>query len=319
MKTLALAAAFSAALAGAAAAEFPERAITWVVPFGAGGVTDITSRRLAERLGAVLGQPVIVENKPGAGGIVGSKEVQMAKPDGYTVLFASSGPFGIQAALDPGKLKYDPLADFAYIHGVTLSPQIITANSNAPFNTIAELVAYAKENPGKLNYGSPGVGTAQHLGGELFERAAGIEMEHIPYTSGSTQMVDLASGIIDLSFEYHAIVTPYIADGKMKALGATSPERTTANPDLETVVEAGFPTAVNLGWTYLVVPKDVPADVQQKLTEAMAEVMKDPEIVKLIEADGRSVLDIQGDEAGRAFATDQIAKFKTAADGIALK
>lgn len=319
MKAILLAAAVTAAFSGAAFAEFPERPITWVVPFGAGGVTDITSRRLAERLQAELGQPVIVENKPGAGGIVGSQEARIAAPDGYTLLLATSGPFGIQAALSPEKLPYDPLSDFEFIHGVTASPQLIVANYNAPFNTMAELVAYAKEHPGELNFGSPGVGTAQHLGGELFKRAAGIDLEHIPYTSGSTQMVDLAAGVIDLSFEYQTVVAPYVEDKKMKILGVTLGERLKASPDIESVTEAGYPDAVNVGWTFLAVPKNTPEAVRAKLEDAMAKVMNDPGIVAQVESDGRSVVNLKGHQPGHDYISAEIAKFKAAADGIALK
>ncbi|GGF81141.1 hypothetical protein GCM10011402_37220 [Paracoccus acridae] len=318
MKILILAATAMAAFSGAALADFPERPITWVVPFAAGGVTDITSRKLAERLQAELGQPVIVENKPGAGGLVGTKEVQIAAPDGYTVLFASSGPFGIQAALDPEKLKYDPLTDFEFIHGVTASPQLLVARHDAPFDSLQQLVDYAQDNPGELNFGSPGVGTAQHLGGELFKHAAGVDIEHIPYTSGSTQMVDLAAGVIDLSFDYQPIVAPYVEDGKMKILGTTGPERLKARPEIESVAEAGYPEAVNVGWTYLVVPKGVPENIRKKLEDGMEKVLTDSEIVEMIEADGRSVMQIKGHEAGKAFVASEIEKFRVAADGINL-
>ena len=319
MKKTFLALVASLAATTSALAEFPDRAITWIVPFGAGGVTDITSRKLAEKLQAELGQPVIVENKPGAGGQVGTIEVRNAAADGHTVLFASSGPFAIQAALAPEKMKYDPVGDFAFVHGVTQSPQLIVARHDAPFDTIAELVAYAKANPGELNYGSPGVGTAQHLGGELFERAAGIDLEHVPYTSGSTQMVDLAAGVIDLSFEYHPVVTPYVDDGKMKVVGVTSAQRSGVRPEVETVLEAGYPDAVNLGWTMLVVAKDVPQDIRRKLEDGMEKVLTDPAIVAMIEADGRAVLPLKGDEAGRAFVTGEIDKYRLATQGITLE
>lgn len=320
MKTLLFAAGFTAALTQAAfAADYPSRPLTWIVPFAAGGVTDIMSRKLAERLGAELGQPVIVENKPGAGGLVGTKEGQMAPADGYTLTYATSGPVGIQPALNPEKLKYDPLGDFAYIHGVTISPQLLVASASAPFNTIGELVTYAQANPGKLNFGSPGLGTAQHLGGELFKRAAKIEMEHIPYTAGSTQMVDLAAGVIDISFDYLTPVAPYVQDGRMKIIASTATERSPSLADVPTVVEAGYPDAVNLGWTFVAVPKDTPVEIRTRLEEAMAKILAEPDVRTMIEGEGRGALMLKGNDAGQAFVASEIAKFKAAAEGIDLK
>ncbi|WP_047143493.1 tripartite tricarboxylate transporter substrate binding protein [Aquamicrobium sp. LC103] len=294
---------------GAFAGDYPEREIRWVVPFGAGSVTDLTARKLAEVLGQKLNQPVIIENKPGAGGVVGTKEVAIAKADGYTILYGSSGPLGILPALDPSKLSYDPVDGFDHIQGITRSSQIIVARPDAPFNTISELVEYAKENPGKLNFGSPGVGTAQHLAGEVLKSATGTDIVHVPYTTGTNQMVDLAAGVIDLSFEYAAVVKPYVEDGKMKVLGTTSTERAPAFPDAQTVVEAGHPNAVNFGWTIASLPKGAPDEVKAKLEKAFQETLHDEGIQAFFAADSREALSDVNLSNAQEFVRSEIDKF----------
>lgn len=316
MKAPLLALGLVMAAAGLAKAEYPDRPVTWIVPFSAGGVTDISSRKLAEVLTEQLGQPVIVTNKPGAGGLVGTKEAQGAAPDGYTVLYGSSGPFGIIPALSPEKLTYDPLKDFEVIRGVSASPQMIVTHVDAPFSTIAELVDYARANPGKLNFGSPGIGTAQHLAGELFNKATGADMTHVPYKAGTSQMVDLASGVLDLSFEYSPIVKPYVEEGKMKILGTTGRERIATYPDAQTVVEAGYPDAVNMGWTFLGVPAGTPAEIRAKLETAMNAVMADQRIVDMIRTGGQIVVPAVGETEGKAFIQAEIAKFKAAGGAV---
>lgn len=311
MKKLCMALALSLSMVVPAVADdYPSRPVTWVVPFAAGGITDLTSRMLAELLTEKLGQSVIVENKPGAGGLVGTKEGATAPADGYTVLYGSSGPLGIQPAQDPSKLTYDPVNDFDYIHGITASPQIIVASTNMPFNTIAELVAYANENPGALNFGSPGNGTAQHLGGELLMKAADIDMVHVPYKAGANQMIDLSSGVIDLSFEYASVVAPYVEEGKMKVIGTTGTARSTKFPDAETVVEAGYPDAVNVGWTIVAVPAGTPDEIKQKLDGALNEVMSDERIAEMLEKNAQGRLEGVNSTNGREFVASEIEKYK---------
>src|SRR5690606_38084128 len=285
--------------------------ITWIVPFAAGGITDLTSRKIAEVLTEKLGQSVIVENKPGAGGFVGTKEASLAPADGYTVVYGSSGPLSISPALDPSKVTYDPVKDFDWVHGITASPQIIVASTNMPFNTIEELVDYAKENPGKINFGSPGNGTAQHLAGELLQKAAGIEMTHVPYKAGTTQMVDLASGVIDVSFEYASIVAPYVEEGKMKVIGTTGTERSPRFPDAKTVVEAGYPDAVHIGWGLFGVPAGTPDEVKQKLAAALAEVWEDERVIKMYEANAQTFMKDVTPENGKDFVAKEIEKFRS--------
>jgi len=290
---------------------YPSRPISWIVPFAAGGITDLTARKITEALNEKLGQSVIVENKPGAGGLVGTKEASLAPADGYTLVYASSGPLGITPALNPSKVPYDPLEAFDYVAGIAAASQIVVASTNMPFNTIEELVAYAKENPGKINLGSPGNGTAQHLAGELLQKAAGIEMTHVPYKAGTTQMVDLASGVIDVSFEYASIVAPYVEEGKMKVIGTTGTERSPRFPDAKTVVEAGYPDAVNIGWGLFGVPAGTPDEVKQKLAAALAEVWEDERVIKMYEANAQTFMKDVTPENGKDFVAKEIEKFRS--------
>ncbi len=273
--------------ADAAANSWPNRTITWVVPFGAGGVTDLVSRKIAELLRTRLGQPVVVENRPGAGGTIGTEFVARAQADGYTVLYASGGPMTIQPNLGLTKLNYDPLKSYVHVRGVSSSNQVLVATAAAPYNTLAEFVAYAKASPGKVNFGSPGPGTAQHLAGEMFQAAAGIKLTHVPYKSGSNQMTDMMSGILDVSFDYLTVLRPLIDTGKVKVLGTTGATRMAALPDAPTVLEAGYPDAVNAGSTWVSLPAGTDPKIVSKLSEAMAAVLADPGIAADLAANGQ--------------------------------
>ena len=290
--------------------DWPSRAVTWVVPFGAGGVTDATSRKIAAILSEKLGQPVVVENRPGAGGVVGTESVANGSKDGYTVLYASSGPFSILPHLQKGKLSFDPIADFEQVRGVSASGQVLVAHPGTPYNSIVELVEYAKANPGAINYGSPGIGTAQLVAGELLDAAAGVELTQIPYRAGTNQMVDLMSGVLDLSFEYASVVKPYVDDDKMKVIGTTAPERVSAYPEAQTVVEAGLADAVNLGWTSVALPAGVAPEIKEKLSQALAETLNDPEMLAFFETNGQSPLSDLGPEEMTTFLGDASARFE---------
>ncbi|HWK66900.1 MAG TPA: tripartite tricarboxylate transporter substrate binding protein [Rhizobiaceae bacterium] len=310
LKLFAALAALVVAMAGLARAEdWPARPVTFVVPFGAGGITDTLARKIAVVLTEKFGQPFVVENRPGAGGIVGTESVANAKPDGYTILYASGGPMSILPPLQKGKLSYDPIEAFIHVRGVSASSQMIVANPNTPYDTIEELVAYAKANPGKVNFGSPGIGTAQHLVGELLASVADFEMTHIPYKAGTAQMVDLMSGVIDLSFDYVSVVKPYVDAGKMKVIGTTSPDRVVAFPDAGTVVEAGFPNAVNIASSWVSVPAGVDPAIVEKLSMAVGEALRDPAVLASFEAAGLISIGDKGPEEMRQFVIDENAKY----------
>ena len=311
----------SAATAQTAAETWPNRAITWVVPFGAGGVTDLVSRKIAELLRTRLGQPVVVENRPGAGGTIGTEFVARAQPDGYTVLYASGGPMTIQPNLGMTKPNYDPLKSFVHVRGVSSSNQILVATAAAPYNTLAEFVAYAKASPGKINFGSPGPGTAQHLAGEMFQAAAGITLTHVPYKSGSSQMTDMMSGILDVSFDYLSVLRPLIDTGKVKVLGTTGAARLAALPDAPTVLEAGYPDAVSVGSTWVAVPAGTDPKIVSKLSEALSSVLADPGLVADLVTNGQVSIADKGPAEMVPFIVKETASYKRVIDsaGIAVR
>ncbi len=316
-----LIAAAAVAQFGTASAQsaYPERAITLVVPFGAGGVTDTMARLLAEPLSGELGQPVIVENRPGAGGLVGTESVIAADNDGYTLLYASSGPLAILPSLTPDQVRYDPLTALTHVRGISASSQVLVVPSDAPYDTVAELVAFAAENPDTLNFGSPGIGTAQHLAGELFKLATGASMDHIPYRTGGNQVADLISGVIDLSFDYSAVLAPYIDAGQLKVLATTGAERHPRFPDVPSVGEAGYPDAVNVGWTLFSVPRDTPAEIVERLSAAMESVLQSERLVTYMESNGQMSLGGYGPAEIAQFVADENEKYITIIDAAQIQ
>jgi tripartite-type tricarboxylate transporter receptor subunit TctC len=294
----------------AAAESYPSRPITWVVPFGAGGVTDSTARIMAKAMSRIIGQSVLVDNRPGAGGIVGTEYVAAAKPDGYTILYASSGPMAVNPTLYKGRLSYDPLKSFIPVQALSQSNMLIVVNASAPFKTLPEMIAYAKKNPGKLNFGSPGQGTAQHLSAELLQTAADIKMTHVPYKTGATQMGDLMSGVLDFSIEYPAVVRPYIEAGKMRPIGMTGSKRFKSFPDIPSVAELGYPGAQNAGWSSIAVPAGTPPEVVEKLAQVVQEALKDPAVVQYYDLNDNIALSELGPDKMREYIAREIEKFK---------
>jgi tripartite-type tricarboxylate transporter receptor subunit TctC len=299
-----------AVAAPAAANDYPNRAITWVVPFGSGGVTDNTARIMAKAMSRITGQPVLVDNRPGAGGIVGTEYVASSKPDGYTILYASSGPMAVNPSLYKGKLSYDPLKSFIPVQALSQANMLIVANPAAPFKTLTELIEFAKKNPEKLNFGSPGQGTAQHLSAELLQAETGIKMTHVPYKTGATQMTDLMSGVLDLSIEYPAVVRPYIEAGKMRAIGMTGAKRFKSFPDAPSVAELGYPGAQNAGWSSIAVPAGTPPEIVKKLAAVVQEALKDPAVIQYYETNDNMALNELGPDQMPDFMVKEIEKFK---------
>ncbi len=314
MKRLALLAGLivAATAAGpAAATDYPNRPITWVVPFGSGGVTDNTARIVAKAMSRITGQPVLVDNRPGAGGIVGTEYVASSKPDGYTILYASSGPMAVNPSLYKGKLSYDPLKSFIPVQALSQANMLIVVNPATPFKMLPELIEFAKKNPEKINFGSPGQGTAQHLSAELLQAEAGIKMTHVPYKTGATQMTDLMSGVLDLSIEYPAVVRPYIEAGKMRAIGMTGSKRFKGFPDAPSLAELGYPNAQNAGWSSIAVPAGTPPEIVNKLSAIVREALKDPDVVKYYDSNDNMALGEVGPDKMRDFYVKEIEKFKT--------
>lgn len=296
-------------LSAAWAEDFPNRPVTWVVPYAPGGVTDTGARVVAKAFSETLGQPVVVENRGGAGGIVGTEYVAQAKPDGYTILYGSSGPMATNPHLYK-KVSYDPATSFSLIHTMSESPLIMVVNANTPYKTLAEFVAYAKKNPGKINFGSAGAGTATHLVGELLQKEADIKLTHIPYKGSSPEMVDLLAGVLDVAFDYNVVVKPHIESGKLRALAVTSGQRLKNFPNLPTLKESGYPGAVLSGWSTIVGPAGIPQPIVDKLAKAFGEALKKPEVVSYFETNGSAVMPpLTGDKL-KQFVIDENAKFK---------
>jgi tripartite-type tricarboxylate transporter receptor subunit TctC len=256
------------------AAEFPVRPIKLVIPYAAGGPTDIFGRLMAEYLGKDLKQAVFVENKAGAQGAIGAEMVAHAEPDGYTLL-GTSGSVLILNPLLYKKLSYDPVRDFRMLALVTEVPVVLCVHPSVPAKTVAELVAYAKQNPGKLNFGSAGTGSFTHLAGEMFKQMAGIEMTHVAYKGAALALTDVMSGHIQLMFESVSLALPQVQSGSLRALGVSSTQRVSDLPDVPTIAESGYPEYFVRVWNGVAVPADLPDNVARILTDSLDRMMND--------------------------------------------
>jgi tripartite-type tricarboxylate transporter receptor subunit TctC len=247
-----------------------------VVPFAPGGATDIIARTVAQKLSERLGQPVVVENKPGAGTTIGNAEVAKAKPDGYTLLFAPT-PFVISQVVY-ATLPYDPKKDFTPVSLLATSPFILVVNANVQARSVAELVAAAKAKPGSITFCSAGNGTVPHLAGELFKLRAGVNVVHVPYKGGGPAIVDLVGGQVDMMFATPIEVSQHVQSGKLRVLGATSQKRLPAYPDVPTLSESGYPGFEVASFFGVLAPAGTPNNVVAKLAGDLAWVMEQPEV-----------------------------------------
>lgn len=276
LKVLALGAACTVA-STALANDFPSRPIKIVVPAAAGGPTHITAQMLAEKMQVSLGQPVIVEPKPGAGNNLGAEFVAKSAPDGYTLLFATTGTHAINQTLFK-KLPFDPIKDFEPVSLVVQYPLMLVVASDLPVKSVKELIEYAKKNPGKLNRASGGMGTSMHLSGELFVKQANIEAPHIPYKGSAPALNDLMGGHVQLMFNSMITTMPLVEGGKLRALAVTGKKRSPLLPNVPTIAESGLPDYEATGWTGIVVPAGTPRDVVMKLNRAIVEAIKSPAV-----------------------------------------
>ena len=271
-----MAVAASGASRSAFAATWPERTIRIVLPFPAGGTSDVVARLLAERLSVSLGQSVIVESKPGANGIIASDFVAKAT-DGHTFLFASAS-HASNASLYP-KLPYVTSHDFVPVAQIVPpGPMVIAVHSSLPVNSVAELIDYAKKNPGAVTYASAGIGNTLHLAGEMLSQMAAIKMLHVPYKGAAPALTDLAGGQVQLMFNSNLAVAPFVKDGKLRLIAQTGPKRSSAMPDLPTVQEQGLSGFEVTGWFGLFAPAKTPPDVVQRLNAEVNRVMALPEL-----------------------------------------
>jgi tripartite-type tricarboxylate transporter receptor subunit TctC len=261
--------AVSFAAVSASAQSYPNRLIKLVLPFPAGGPTDGAARLIAERLSASLGQTVVIENRAGgAGGTVGAKSVATAEPDGYTLLFTPPGPL-VTAPLIYKNVGYDPVKDFAPVATIFSSPQVLVVNPAVPASTMHELVAYAKANPGKVSYASPGFGTQPHLLGEMLKLATGADIVHVPFRGSAPALTDLLAGQVQVFFDTTTFLLPHVEAGKLRPLAVADEVRSPQFASVPTTIESGFPKLQGTYWTAVVAPAGTPPDVIGKLNAAI--------------------------------------------------
>jgi tripartite-type tricarboxylate transporter receptor subunit TctC len=284
-----LALASPAAQAQAKAQALPAKAITIVVPFSAGGTTDILARVIGQHMSSDLGQPVIIDNRAGAGGNIGTQLVARAAPDGYTILMGTVGTHAINQSLYP-KLPFDPIKDFAPLTRVALVPNLLVANPTQPFKTVKELMAYTKANPGKVTFGSSGNGTSMHVSGELFKQMAGVDIQHVAYKGSAPAVNDLLGNHIAIMFDNMPSAIGHVKAGKLRPLAVTTAKRSPALPDVPTIAEAGVPGYEATSWFGLLAPAKTPAPVVAKLNAAILKALADPDVKKKLQEQGAEPL-----------------------------
>ncbi|GGH51593.1 MFS transporter [Comamonas phosphati] len=287
LASLAVAAAGALPL-GAAAQNYPAKPVTIIVPFSAGGTTDILARIMSQGLTSELGQPVVVDNKPGAGGNIGAALAARSPADGYTLFMGTVGTHAINQSLYK-KLPYDPVQDFVPLTRVATVPNLLVSNPSQPFKTVKELIAYAKANPGKVTYGSPGAGASPHVSGELFRSMTGTDLLHVPYKGSAPAMTDLLGNQIAIMFDNLPSAIQHVRSGKLRPIAITTAKRSPELPEVPTIAEAGVPGYEATSWFGLWVPAKTPTDVQAKLYAAIVKVLKDPAVAKKITDQGGEV------------------------------
>lgn len=268
--------------------KYPARAISWICPYAAGGNADNRSRQVAKVMGQLLGQPVVVDNKAGAGGNIGTEAIARARPDGYTLGMGNFAPLAVNQALFP-KLNFDPLNDLVPILLIEKGPLILMVRNDSPHRSVGEVVAAARAAPGKLSYASGGIGGTHHLSGALFEHAAGIDMIHAPYKSGAAGATDLMSGQVDMMFEQMYSAMPAIQGGRLRPLAITSRTRSPLLPDLPTMAEQGYPAVEVLNWQGLVGPRGLPADLVRQLNAVGNQALQDAELRQKLLSQGNEI------------------------------
>ena len=263
---------------------YPSRPIRMILPASPGGPVDVIARTVGAGLVEALGQPIVMDNRAGAGGIIGAEIVVNANPDGYTLMFAHSGPLAIEAALH-SKLSYHPLKSFAPVSLVAASPYVLIVTSATPAKSVKDLIALARSRPGKFHYASGGIGTGLHMAGELLNLAAGLKMVHVPYKGAGPSMAALMSGEVDMMFNGVSSALPHVKAGRLRAIAISSAQRSPLLPDLPTVAESGlrYETA---GWYGLVAPAGTPKPVTARLQASLHQALNAPEMKERLAAQG---------------------------------
>jgi len=315
MSTLVVAAALVAP--GEAPAQgYPTKSIRLVAPSTPGDAPDVIARLVAERLSAALGQQVVVENRPGAGGVVGSEIVAKSAPDGYTLIMGNAGSHGINAAVY-SKLPYDILKDFAPVSQIAVAPNIFVVNPGLPVTTIPEFIAYAKARPGQLSYASGGNGSSSHMSMELLKSMAGIDVVHVPYKGSTPALTDVISGQDAVMSVNMPPAVPHVKSGRLRALAVTTRSRTPSMPDLPTVAES-LPGYETVAWFGVLAPAGTPKDVVNRLSMEIAKIARSPDMRERLEGMGAEPVGSTPEEFGAVMARD-IAKWTALAKSVGIK
>jgi tripartite-type tricarboxylate transporter receptor subunit TctC len=305
-------AAVIAGTAAATAADWPSRPMLAISPFAAGSANDLVARIVLDQVGQVLGQPFVLENRPGGGGIVGAASVVRADPDGYTYIL-SSASMSSQVILHKS-LPYDALRDLEPVAMLGAQPSVLVAAPEKGFRTVADLVAAAKAKPGALNFASAGIGSASHIAGERFRLAAGIDVQHIPYKGPVEALADVMTGRVDFYFLPLAPALPLIGQGRVTALAVSTTKRAAALPDVPTIAEAGYPDATYLFWGGISAPAKTPRDIVDKLNAAVGKALAMPAVQEKLEHLGVQPMPMTPDQYAKFFADDMAAMVKLGKD-----
>ena len=301
----------------ASAQGYPDRPVTVIVPFTAGGSSDIVARTIGQKLSETLGQPFVIDNKPGANGAIGANHVAKSKPDGYTLFVGSIGVFAINPVLYKD-LGYEPRRDFDLLSVAVRTPNALVATPSFPPNTVAELVDYLKKNPNKVAFASSGTGSSDHLTAALFWQKTGTTGIHVPYKGGSAAHLDIMAGNSNVSFQNLGSIANHVRGGKMKILAVTSDKRDPTFPNAPTMAEAGVPGLEVFSWQAVVAPKGLPKDVMDKLQPALIAAIKHPDVVKKFNDIGFEVVGNNSAEFAK-FLNEELGRWKTVIDTGGIK
>ncbi|MFZ0845974.1 MAG: tripartite tricarboxylate transporter substrate binding protein [Pseudolabrys sp.] len=285
------------------AQDYPNRPVRLIVPFPPGGSNDVVGRLVAKQLSTEFGQQVFVDNHPGAGGVIGTQAAANAAPDGYTLLVVS-----LAHAVNPAlyKLDYDPIKSFEPVAILATGPNVLVVNPELPVHSVKELIALAKQKPGGLDYASAGVGSFQHMGGELFKLMAGVDLVHVPYKGGGPAMQDVISGHVKIMFSSLVQTTPFIKSGQLRALGTGGAKRNAVLPDVPTIAEGGVPGYVADNWWGIVVPAGTPGPIVEKLYKNVEAALKAPELQAVFVREGATTIEMNSAEFGEYMKVEMI-------------
>jgi tripartite-type tricarboxylate transporter receptor subunit TctC len=296
---------------------YPNKPVKLVAPSTPGDAPDVIARLVADKLSTALGQQVVVENRPGAGGVVGSEYVAKSAPDGYTLIMGNAGSHGINAAVY-AKLPYDIQRDFAPVSQVAVAPNVMVINPTVPASSVGEFIAYAKANPGKLSYASGGNGSSAHMSMELFKSMSGVDLQHVPYKGSSPALTDVVSGQVVAFIGNMPPTVPLIKAGKLRALAVTTTSRSALMPELPTIAEAGLPGFETVAWFGVLAPAGTPPEIVNRLSAEIAKIAKSPEMRERLVAMGAEPVG-GTPEAFKAVIDRDIAKWKPLAQKVGIK